>query len=288
MGSEASEGLTDSDLVAQLSTGSQEALAELYDRHGRLAYGVALRVLGDPGRAEDAVQEVFLKIWNRAASFDFRSGSLGTWLLTSVHNQSIDYLRGASERQEPEIEPQPALVEVGALPLDVEEVTPPAGLRERILTAAKAPRESATATVKPIYAAVAAVLLALLVGVVAGDLIGRGAPLSGPVARSSLVGHHGYTGAKATVIDLKSDGVAVVEFSGLPQLDPGRVYEVWLITAGGRADPAGVFVPDSNGSKVVLVGQSLAGYTEMAITSEVGPNGTLAPTQQPQLYGTLA
>jgi hypothetical protein len=51
MGSEASEGLADPDLVAQLAAGSQEALAELYDRYGRLAYSVALRVLGDRGRA---------------------------------------------------------------------------------------------------------------------------------------------------------------------------------------------------------------------------------------------
>ena len=138
------------------------------------------------------------------------------------------------------------------------------------------------------YAAAAAVLLALVVGIVAGDVIGRGAPASAPVVRSALVGHDGLAGARASVVDLKSDGVALVDFSGLPQLDTGKVYEIWLITAGGRADPAGVFVPDSNGSKFVLVSTSLAGYTEMAVTSEVGPAGTLAPTQQPQLYGNLA
>ena len=138
-----------------------------------------------------------------------------------------------------------------------------------------------------IYAFAAAVLLALLVGVVAGDVIGRGAPASAPVVRSALVGHQGLASARASVIDLKSDGVALVDFSGLPQLDSGKVYEVWLITAGGRPDPAGVFVPDSNGSKFVLVGKSLAGYTQMAITSEVGPAGAPAPTQQPELYGNL-
>jgi RNA polymerase sigma factor (sigma-70 family) len=113
MGSEASEGLADPDLVAQLAAGSQEALAELYDRYGRLAYSVALRVLGDPGRAEDAVQEAFLKIWNHAASFDVRRGSLRTWLLTSVRNRSIDYLRGRGAHERQELELQPALAEVG-------------------------------------------------------------------------------------------------------------------------------------------------------------------------------
>jgi anti-sigma-K factor RskA len=199
---------------------------------------------------------------------------------------------------------------VSALPLDVEEVEPPARLRERILAAAAASRNTAPAPARPVarikerprpraisgaprgrmpvYAAAAAVLLALLVGLVAGDAIGRGAPAPPSVARSVLVGHGALAAAKATVINLRSDGVALVDFSGLPQLDSGKVYEVWLITAAGRADPAGVFVPDTNGSKVVLIGQPIAGYTEMAITSEGGPAGTLAPTQQPELYGNLA
>ena len=113
MGPEASEGLADPDLAGLLAAGSQEALAELYDRYGRLAYSVALRVLGDPGRAEDAVQEAFLNIWNRAASFDARRGSLRTWLLTSVRNRSVDYLRGRSAHERQELELQPALAEVG-------------------------------------------------------------------------------------------------------------------------------------------------------------------------------
>ena len=64
-----------------------------------------MRVLGDPGRAEDAVQEAFLNVWNRAASFDANRGSLRAWLLVSVRNRAIDYLRGrgAHERQEDEL-----------------------------------------------------------------------------------------------------------------------------------------------------------------------------------------
>jgi anti-sigma-K factor RskA len=199
----------------------------------------------------------------------------------------------------------------GVLPLEVEEITPPAGLRERILEAAAASRGEAIVPVParvreprqapatkasqgrprgwmPAYAAAAAVVIALVVGLVGGDLIGRGTPPSATVARSQLVGHEGLAGARASVIDLKSDGVALVDFSGMPQVDPGRVYEIWLITPGGRADPAGVFVPDPNGSKFVLVNKPLTGYKVMAVTSEVGPAGTQAPTQQPQLYGDLA
>jgi anti-sigma-K factor RskA len=200
---------------------------------------------------------------------------------------------------------------VGALPLAVDEVAPPARLRERVLNAAAASRGSVTPAARPkqretprllkappapapsrrisAYAAAAAVLLALLVGVVTGDVFGRSSvgPPSSTVARFVVVGHQELAGAKATVIDLKSDGVALVDFTGLPPVQSGKVYEVWLITPGGRADPAGVFVPDTNGSKVVLVNQSLSGYSQMAVTREIGPAGTSAPTEQPQMYGTL-
>lgn len=204
---------------------------------------------------------------------------------------------------------------VAAMPLAVDEVSPPARLRERTLALAAAPRSSATALNRvravvppprlrngrrfavrpsgrvPAYALAAAVAVALIAGVVAGDLFGRGrngTTTPPQVARFTLTGHDQLSTAKAMVIDLKSDGVALVDFSGLPAVEPGRVYEVWLITQAGRADPAAVFVPDTNGGKIVLVNHSLDGYSQMAITNEQGPAGSTAPTQQPQLYGKLA
>ncbi|TMC80702.1 MAG: sigma-70 family RNA polymerase sigma factor [Chloroflexi bacterium] len=98
----------DQELAAGLAAGNHEALAELYDRYAGLAYGVAIRVLGDPGRAEDAVQDAFMNVWNRAAGLDLERGSLRAWLLTSVRNRCIDYLRGrgAHERQERELQPE--------------------------------------------------------------------------------------------------------------------------------------------------------------------------------------
>lgn len=197
-----------------------------------------------------------------------------------------------------------------ALPLEVEEVAPPARLRERVLSAASTSRSAGGApaavrvTVRPrlvrrsllvrvtgrvpAYAVAAAAVVALAVGVVAGDLLPRNAPVaSNPVARFSLAGHQAMAGAGATVIDLKNDGIVLVDFRGLPPLQTGKVYEVWLLTPGGHADRAAVFVPDSNGGKVVLVNRSLSGYSVMAVTTEVGPNGTDAPTQNPQLYGNV-
>lgn len=203
---------------------------------------------------------------------------------------------------------------VGAMPLAIDEVSPPARLRERVLAAAAASRASSPAPNRvgalvpprrrrpsgvivrltsrvPAYALAAAAAVALLVGAFAGDLLGRGetgTPAQAQVARFTLSGHDALSGAKAMVIDLRSDGVALVDFSGLPAVQPGRVYEVWLITPSGRADAAAVFVPDSDGGKIVLVDRSLAGYSQMAITNEQGPDGSQAPTQQPQLYGKLA
>ena len=80
----------------------------LYDRYAALAYGVAMRILGDPARAEDAVQEAFMNVWSRARTFDAARGSLRAWLLTCVRNRSIDHFRGrASEaRREQELQPE--------------------------------------------------------------------------------------------------------------------------------------------------------------------------------------
>ena len=238
--------------------------------------------------------------------------SLAAWVLDAVSADEADEMRlhieGCASCREATARMERAS---GALPLAVDEVRPPARLRERVLSAAAASRGTAVAPAprrmeprrpskvtpppamprsrNPVFAAAAAVLLALLVGVVAGDLLGRTAvPPASAVARYTIVGSQELAGAKASVIDLKSDGVALVDFTGLPQVQAGKVYEVWLITPSGRADPAAVFVPDSNGSKVVLVNHSLSGYSVMAVTREAGPSGTDAPTEQPQMAGKLA
>ena len=111
-------GVTDVQLDEQLAAGDVRALEVLYDRYGALAYSVAVRVLGDPGKAEDVVQDVFLKVWTNASRFDASRGSLRTWLLSAVRNRSIDYLRGrgAQERSEKEIPEHVAATGTGADP----------------------------------------------------------------------------------------------------------------------------------------------------------------------------
>lgn len=185
------------------------------------------------------------------------------------------------------------------LALGVEPVTPPAGLKERILAAASEPALEESGQVArlprperissgwrmPLGAVAAAVVVALL----AGALIGRiSAPAPAPVVTHfTMTGHGAFQGATASVVDLKSEGVALVTFSHLPPPPTGKVYEVWLITPGGTAVPAAVFTPDQNGSKLVVVALALQGYKLMAVTVEVAPDGVDSPTQQPQIYGNV-
>jgi hypothetical protein len=71
----------DPDLLAACSNGDEQALGALYDRYGKVAYGVALRVLRDSALAEDAVQDAFVSVWRQAATYDRTRGKASTWIL---------------------------------------------------------------------------------------------------------------------------------------------------------------------------------------------------------------
>ena len=86
-------GPGDNDLVTAVARGDQPALLALYDRHSRVAYGLAHRILGDAGAAEEAVQDAYLRLWRRAATFDASRGNARSWLLTIVRHSAIDLLR---------------------------------------------------------------------------------------------------------------------------------------------------------------------------------------------------
>jgi RNA polymerase sigma factor (sigma-70 family) len=91
--------LSDEALVALVARGDEDALAELYDRVGRIAYGLALRVLRDERHAEDAVQEAFLQVWRSAATFRAERAKASTWILTLVHRRAVDLVRREQRRQ---------------------------------------------------------------------------------------------------------------------------------------------------------------------------------------------
>jgi RNA polymerase sigma factor (sigma-70 family) len=91
--------LSDEALVALTARAEQSALAELYDRYGRPAYGLALRVLRDESLAEDAVQDAFLTVWNSAQRFVPERGTASTWILTLVHRRAVDVVRREQRRR---------------------------------------------------------------------------------------------------------------------------------------------------------------------------------------------
>jgi RNA polymerase sigma factor (sigma-70 family) len=91
--------LSDEAVVALVARSDQEALAELYDRFGRVAYGLALRVLRDEKLAEDAVQEGFLAAWRNADRFMPERAKASTWLLTFVHRRAVDLVRREERRR---------------------------------------------------------------------------------------------------------------------------------------------------------------------------------------------
>jgi RNA polymerase sigma factor (sigma-70 family) len=91
--------LSDEALVLLAARSEQSALAELYDRYGRPAYGLALRVLRDETLAEDAVQEAFMSLWRTAPRFVPERGKASTWILTLVHRKAVDIVRREQVRR---------------------------------------------------------------------------------------------------------------------------------------------------------------------------------------------
>ncbi|HET6601638.1 MAG TPA: sigma-70 family RNA polymerase sigma factor [Gaiella sp.] len=110
--------LSDEALVALVARGDETALGELYDRVGRVAFGIAYRVVRDEQLAEDAVQEGFLGVWRSAATFRAERAKASTWIITLVHRRAVDIVRRRERRP--------------AEPLDTErsEVPDPAGSAE--------------------------------------------------------------------------------------------------------------------------------------------------------------
>lgn len=91
--------LADEDLISLAESGDAEAFAALYDRHGRAAYSLAYRMMGEKQAAEDLVQDVFLKVWRLAGGYRAERGSVRTWILSIVHNRGIDQIRSSASRR---------------------------------------------------------------------------------------------------------------------------------------------------------------------------------------------
>ncbi|MFZ1880465.1 MAG: sigma-70 family RNA polymerase sigma factor [Gaiellaceae bacterium] len=91
--------LTDEEVLERIARADEAALAEAYDRFGRVAYGLAVRILRDAALAEDAVQDAFLAVWRTAVSFDPSRGTASTWIMTLVHRRAVDVVRREDRRR---------------------------------------------------------------------------------------------------------------------------------------------------------------------------------------------
>ena len=89
-------------LLVEVSKGDSEALSELYDRLAGIVHALALRVVGDPARAENTVQKVFLTIWKKAHLYDASRSSAKTWIFSIARNQAIDEWRRLKTRRRTE------------------------------------------------------------------------------------------------------------------------------------------------------------------------------------------
>jgi RNA polymerase sigma-70 factor (ECF subfamily) len=104
---------TDGALIERIATRERAAFEELYARFARPVLGLALRRLGDRGRAEDSVQEVFAAVWRSASSYDRARGPGGAWLYTIARNAIVDEQR---RRQAPTMADPPDIVSPDATP----------------------------------------------------------------------------------------------------------------------------------------------------------------------------
>jgi RNA polymerase sigma-70 factor, ECF subfamily len=123
MGSEVADGRSDEELLGLVARCDDSALAELYDRYARSAYGLALRILRDGALAQDAVQEGFLAVWRNAAKFEAERAKPSTWILTLVHRRAVDLVRREQRRRGEPLESAPLAAG--------EETSEEAALRER-------------------------------------------------------------------------------------------------------------------------------------------------------------
>jgi RNA polymerase sigma-70 factor (ECF subfamily) len=90
---------SDAALVVAIARWREDALAEAYRRHAGAAFALARRVLGDKERAEEVLQEVFLRLWHQPDRFDPERGSLRSYLLAQTHGRAVDVLRSETSRR---------------------------------------------------------------------------------------------------------------------------------------------------------------------------------------------
>jgi RNA polymerase sigma-70 factor, ECF subfamily len=83
----------DIEAIRRVAAGDADALAQLYDRHSRIVYSLAFRIIGDSPDAEEVVQDVFAQVWRQAARYDTTRGAVVAWMLMMTRSRAIDRIR---------------------------------------------------------------------------------------------------------------------------------------------------------------------------------------------------
>jgi RNA polymerase sigma-70 factor, ECF subfamily len=136
--------LEDAALVALMATQDSRALETLYERHARIVFSFALRIVGDPASAEEIVQEAFFRSWQQATRFTEGRGTYVTWLLSITHNLAIDEIRKRQRRPQRADSADPVLLltNLNDPGLSVEDRAMQGSWRDEIEAALKAIPES--------------------------------------------------------------------------------------------------------------------------------------------------
>ncbi len=98
MGEQSPQQKADVEMITAAARGDHSAFAALYDRLGSPLYSLAYRMLGDAAEVQDAMQDVFLEIWRRAANYDAGQSSVFTWAVLLTRSRVIDRLRARGRR----------------------------------------------------------------------------------------------------------------------------------------------------------------------------------------------
>lgn len=129
----------DRSTLARMADGDHDALAELYDRHARAVYSLALRIVRDQRDAEEVAQDVFAQAWRQSTRYRAERGSVIAWLMTLTRSRAVDRLRGRRSRPDAPVDAAPIV--------EVTDTAAPAD--ERLAWAARAARVRAAVAALP-------------------------------------------------------------------------------------------------------------------------------------------
>ena len=128
----------DAALILLIARANSAALSHLYDRYGRVGYSGAYQAVGDAETAEEITQDVFVRVWDGAASYRAELAKVSTWLVGITRHRAIDELRRRGVRPEKNAVPWPAESEGGLPVLDGPENTVENSLQQQTVRRAVA------------------------------------------------------------------------------------------------------------------------------------------------------